>query len=270
MLVKCNTNPIEKFYVGKLNFGFRFGNLLVSQEFTNHNHEQLDLEYNTLVNGAISLSNISFIDLTNWDERIRYDSIFTVFYKEDEDTYICLHNGNAYHLKGENYCSDLVPLTVCIPEIASKVDDKISCSKARSIFDILFKDKKKTLYNNKDKYLLKCFYYGNLELYIGNDKEDANLAQRLMLSAKGIYSWGGYTTKDDESYSFHNVIVLSLEDGRIFNISENKMYDSNVTNSKLSLSSSLVDEEFYTNRIHDDKITIPKVLKLQRNYNKKR
>lgn len=268
--MKSNNFSIEKFYVGKLNFGFKFGNLLVSQELTNHDHEQIDLEFNTLANGAISLSNISFIDLTNWGERIRYDSIFTVFFKEDEDTYICLHNGNTYHLKGENYCSDLVPLTICIPEIASKVDNKISCSKARSIFDILFKDKNKTLYNNKDKYLLECFYYGNLELYTGNNKEDANIAQRLMLSAKGIYSWGGYTTKDDKSYSFYDVIVLSLEDGKIFNINENKMYDSNATNSRIRLSSSLVDKEFYTSRIHEDKITIPKVLKLQSNYNKRR
>lgn len=263
--MKINNISIEKFYVGKLNFGFKFGNLLVPRELTNHDHEQIDLEFNTLANGAISLSNISFIDLTNCDERIRYDSIFTVFYKEDEDTYICLHNGNTYHLKGENYCSDLVPLTICIPEIASKVDNKISCSKARSIFDILFKDKNKTLYNNKDKYLLECFYYGNLELYTGNDKEDANIAQRLMLSAKGIYPCGGYITKDDESYSSYNVIVLSLEDDKIFNINEN-----NATNSKIRLSSSLVDEEFYTSRIHEDKITIPKVLKLQRNYNKRR
>lgn len=268
--MKSNHISIEKIYVGKLNLGFRFGNLLVPKKLTNHDHEQLNLEFNTLANGAISLSNISFIDLTNWDERIRYDSIFTMFYKLDEDTYICLHNGNTYHLKGDNYCSDLVPLITCIPEIASKVDNKISCSKARSIFNILFKDKNKTLYNNKDKYLLECFYYGNLELYTGNDKEDANIAQRLMLSAKGIYSWGGYTTKDDKSYSFYDVIVLSLEDGKIFNLNENKMYDSNATNSKIRLSSSLVDEEFYTSRIHEDKNTIPKVLKLQRNYNKRR
>ena len=270
--MKSNNISIEKFYVGKLNFGFRFNNLLVSQKLTNHDHEQLDLEFDTLASGAIRLSNISFIDLTNWDERIRYDSIFTVFYKEDEDTYICLHNGNTYHLKGENYCSDLVPLTICIPEIASIVDNKISCSKARSIFDILFKDKNKTLYNNKDKYLLERFYYGNLELYTGNGKEDANIAQRLMLSAKGIYSWGGYTTKDDKSYSFYNVIVLLLENDKIFNINENKMYDSNVTNSKIILASPLVlvDEKFYSSRIHEDKITIPKLLKLQRNYNKRR
>ena len=264
--MKCNTNPIEKFYVGKLNFGFRFGNLLVPQKFTKCDHEQFDLKISTLANGAINISNI----LTNFDERIRYDSIFTMFYKQDEDTYICLHNGNTYHLNGDNYCSDLVPLTSCIPEIASKVDDKISCSKAKCIFDILFKDKKKTLYNNKDKYLLNCFYHGNLELYTGDDKGDANIAQRLMLYAKGIYSWGGYITEDDESYSLFDIIFLSLGDDKVFNINENRMYDSNTTNSKIKLSSSLADEEFYTSRIYEDKVSIPKVLKLQRNFNKRR
>lgn len=270
ILVTNNTFCIEKFYVGKLNFGFRFGNLLVPQKLTKHDHEQYDLELSTLSNGAISLSNISSIDLTNWDERMRYDSIFTVFYEQDEDTYICLHNGNTYHLKGDNYCSDLVPLISCIPKIASKVDDKITCSKARSLFNILFKDKKKNLYNDKDKYLLDCFYHGNLELYIGNGKEDANIAQRLMLSAKDIYSWGRYTTKDDESFSFLNIIVLSLDGDKIYNINDNRMYDSNTINSKIRLSSSLADEEFYTSRIHDDKVTIPKVLKLQRDFNKRR
>ena len=134
--MKSNHISIEKIYVGKLNLGFRFGNLLVPKKLTNHDHEQLNLEFNTLAIGAISLSNISFIDLTNWDERIRYDSIFTMFYKLDEDTYICLHNGNTYHLKGDNYCSDLVPLISCIPKVASKVNDKISYSYSSANFSI--------------------------------------------------------------------------------------------------------------------------------------
>ena len=65
--------PVERFYVGKLNIGFKFNNLLVRRGLEKHDYDQFDLEYSTSASGAISLDGISYVDLTNWNERKRYD-----------------------------------------------------------------------------------------------------------------------------------------------------------------------------------------------------
>ena len=58
--------PIEKFYVGKLNFGFRFGNLAAPQEYTRHDFAQTDLKNATLFRGAIDIRKFVLADLTDW------------------------------------------------------------------------------------------------------------------------------------------------------------------------------------------------------------
>ena len=261
--MKSNIIPTEKLYVGKLNIGHKIGNLLTREKPTKHDLEQIKLKSNTLANGAISLNNISFTDIANWDERIRYESIFTLFYELDKNTYICLHNGNTYNLKGENYCSDLTPLISCIPKISYKIDDRITCTKARSIFNVLFKDNNKDIYNNRDKYNLDSFYHANLELCIGNDKEDANLAQVIMLSKNGIYPISGYTKKDNELFRLYNVIILMLENNKLLNINDNRINESNI-----KLTSPLKVDRLYSDNIKEDKVTIPKILKIQRINNK--
>ena len=268
--------PIDKFYVGKLNFGFRFGNLLNSQEFNKHDMAQSDLRNSTLFKGAIDIKRMSCADLTDWQNRIRYDSLFTIFYKNDDDNYTCLHNGITYHCSGETYCSDLVPLSKCIPEVASKVDPEITCFRAKHIFDILFKEGKKNLYTH-EKFLLDYFYLGNLELFSGKNNEDANLAQRLILNSKGIASYGGcirYSeVKDSEfSYEFYRVIILWLDLSKIYNINDCRLYEPCNTlhngESKVEIVSSLKEDPYFGSRIDGDMASIPEILRLQRRMKK--
>lgn len=269
--------PIEKFYVGKLNIGFKFGNLLVESikpNLTKKDYEQIDLKNKTIYMGAISLLGIDKLDgFTNWEERIRYDSLFTIFYKLDDNTYICLHNGEKFGLEGINYCSALVPLTSCVPSISSKLNRDITPIEARRIFKILFKDEKKNLYRNTKLGPLAYFYHGKLELYTGNDKEEANTAQRLMLRSKGISPYGGSIDRENRSYSHYDIIAYVPSDNIIYNINDNRWYDSNLENlenSKIKLSSSLAADESYVSINSRNEVTIPQVLKLQRGINNKR
>ncbi len=266
--------PIDRFYVGKLNIGIRFGNLLFPNSFSYRDEKQKDLKFDTMARGAINIADLCLEKVTNWEDRLMYETLFTIFYRNDDNTYTCLHNGETYSSFGMNYCSHLVPLSSCIPSISSRVDDKISFIGAKQIFKVLFKSEDKSLYNKSNRYFLDNFYLGRLDLYTGKLTEDENIAQQLMLNSKGIFPYGGCSrlkegTEEEKNYGFYKVVVLLPRDSRMYNLNDNRVYDEELFNeegSSIILSNSLADEEFFTDRISRDEVTIPEVLKLQRKY----
>ena len=269
--------PIENYYVGRLNIGHKFGNLLLPPKLTQDDHKQIDLRNNILVEGAINLKPICFDDLTNWDERVRYDSVFTIFIRNDNDTFTCLHNGKTYTNFGLNYCSDLVPLSSCLPVVSSRITEKkLSPHAAKGIFNILFKSEKKNLYKKDDFHKLDDYYFGHLELYTGTRKRDANIAQRLMLSSKGMLYTGGCSKRigdgqDEANYSFYRVIVLLTGGYKMYNVNDNRIYDAELVRnegSRIQLSHCLADDDFFVDRVNHFDPSIPEVLKLQRKYYK--
>ena len=256
--------PIEKFYVGKINFGFKIDDFRAYQAPTRQGCIILSVKDITTFNGAIDVQMMTS-KLTDLENRIMYNKIFTIFYKNDDNNYTSLHNGTTYQLSGETYCSDLVPLSSCIPDVASRVDKEITCLKAKQIFEILFESSKKSLYTC-ESFPLDYFYFANLELYTGESENmrDANLAQRLILNSKGIRPYG-----KSSNYEFYKVIVLWLLD-KMNNINDCRSYKSSVNpdGSKLEIISSLKENPYFNSNIGGDKTDIPQIIRLQRKYNK--
>ena len=111
---------IENFYIGELCLSREFGNLLVRTALSEEEKSQIEIRLITKCNGAIEINN--YID---WSARRNYVSLFTLFYKENEQ-YICLHNNNVYSTNGFDHCQNLIPLSTVLPKVSSTIPNELS------------------------------------------------------------------------------------------------------------------------------------------------
>ena len=143
--------PIEKYYVGVLHIGSRFDSLLKYGITSEEKERAMELDIGLFnmatFNGAVDIKRAEFEE-TDASNKICYSSVFTLFYQNGNDTYTCLHNGVRCEPNGFDYCSDLVPLSECLPKIATKEYKELSTFRAKHIFNILYNSKRKSMHNS--------------------------------------------------------------------------------------------------------------------------
>ena len=220
-------HDVDNYYVGNLNFAFPIGNALLASvggvKLTDEDRLKRDLFYTTIVNGAINLELIHMNNVVTSNNKYRYDSVLTLFYKED-DNYYCLHNGNTYKLdnNGDTFCSDLIKLKDIVPKFGYNLPNQISNYKAKSIFNGLFKNFKINMFNN-DKFNINDFYIGSLDLCEGSTiqrvHKDLSIPTQIIMFKQELYTQAGYSRYEEINdeiveahYAKFKSIYLKLDD----------------------------------------------------------
>lgn len=264
--------PIRNYYVGRLNFTHEAGKP--------HDSNIEYLKAKTILRGAISCNWASLCDLTDYDKGIEYDSVFTVFYRNEDDTYYCLHNDNLYRTQGDIFVSDTVPFLEVCPTVGSIfwTSDNLSATFVRTFFNALFKPNTSSLYNS-DKYQADNFYFGDLKLYVGktDKRETPNIAQRMLLSGYKLQPYKiekeiDPKTQEELQYRLYKVIALWVNAYRMYNINEHRQtgqYELANDGTVLTTTHQLIDEPYFKDRTWSDNCSIQHMLKLQRRFNKK-
>ena len=273
--------PISNFYVGKLNICFSASlNPRDPNSFTKEDIKKQILKTRTLINGAVESSWTTLCSLNDWNKNIRYDNIFTLFYRNEDGTYYCLHNNELYTTEGDVFVSDLTPLKSCMPsEGTIFTQDEISASTAKMYFTYLFKKvfPTRSLYDKKD-YPLDKLYLANFKLYAGETgkRETPNLASRLTLATSKIKPRKiGYEIDPEtgirREYRYYTVLALYLNAYRYYNINEHRqsgLYELQHDGTKLEIISPLEEVDYFRHRINYDEVDIPHLLRLQRRLNR--
>ena len=273
---------INNFYVGKLTFLSRFGNLAVPSQYQ---EERLNKRYElleTIKNGAIDLRNLFYRgEYIDYNTRCYYDSMYTIFYKEDNE-YYCLHNGKIYSNKRNDrydFCENLVPFKEILPKYSYNIPSKLSLREAGYLFNIIYS--KKNMPFTKEPFNLNDFYYGTLDLCSSITEENTreklcNLEKYLRLCKLGLFTHSRYCLlreKNDQmgmrvyDYSIFKSIFYKVGESKFYNIHDFNTYDKDVTlkypMAKIGIQNSLKEilKENDINYKKED-ITMPKVLKL--------
>lgn len=132
-------NISNNYYVGNLNWAFEMPqNLLAPSKLSKKQYQEKQLYEMTINNGAIKLNNVLGLDKIDWEKRLNYETLLTIFYKLDDYNYLCLHNGITYNSNGLSYFDDLVSLEDLLPKIDYDYPDKLNKNKALTLFNILF------------------------------------------------------------------------------------------------------------------------------------
>ena len=277
---------INRFYVGELHISLERNSPLIDAcggtVVTKEEVRLLDLIYGTMKNGAVD---IKFYSASK--DNYRYQHLYSLFYKDDNGKYYCLHNGITYdNIPNGSYCSDLIPFYDILPKYGfdkpSMLAPRLALKLFSSLFikkNSLFVDNKYLLYN-KDTFDLDRFFVGNIELCEGyldltnNQEYQLNIPYQLILFRQNLYEESGYYKKEDinghrceVNYSSFKSIFLKTDDHNFYNINNHRIYDSRLLGEPLNdivhIDKPLVKEDLFRNE--DSKITIPKVLIKQQN-----
>ena len=272
---------IKNFYVGKLTFLSRFGNLLVPSQYQ---EERLNKRYElleTIRSGAIDLRKLFYRgEYIDYKIRCYYDSVYTICYQENNEDY-CLHNGKIYSNKQidrYDFCENLVPFKEILPKYAYNIPSELSLREAEYLFDSIYN--KKNIAFTKEPFNLNDFYYGTLDLCSSITEENTrkklcNLENYLRLCKLGLFTHSGYGLREINEqievrvydYSIFKSIFYKVGESKFYNIYDFNTYDKDVTlkypMAKISIQNSL-NEELEENDINykKEEITMPKVLKL--------
>jgi hypothetical protein len=275
--------PIDNFYVGNLNLAFPKGNMLLfsvgAYKMNNDEKKMKDLLFRTIENGAINLVDLHMMSVINKNNSLLYIPLLSLFYKVDDNKYLCLHNGNTYEVNSnESFCSDLYKISDVLPKFGYNLPKELSSLKASYLFKCLFDKKKRFPYNN-DKFNLNDFYLGGLDLCCGyNDKNgiishvELNVPTQIIMFNQGIYKASGYgrkTISDNNEfvadYCVFDSIYLKLDDENYYNINNFKIYNIDKYepfSDKVTLTSLLKFDNYYGELPIE--VSIPKILKKQK------
>ena len=217
---------IDSFYVGILNISCKMGNLLIP-----HNTNFSDLskrKFELLNNGALYKEYFN-----NWNRRLAYDSIYTLFLKKD-NKYLCLHNGKIYTENGDDYCCYLQKFKDTFPKIDFNLSDKITIPMALNYFDIIYsKVAGVSLHDSNITHPLDFYYIGDLNLATHthdintDDKiDEQNILNEIKLKREmliAIYSKLDYNNQKENTFDIFQCIFLK-QGAAYYNISDFSYY----------------------------------------------
>ena len=262
-------NDVEKYYVGYLNIHVPYST--IEETLKKENDAKTKIINSTMDNGAISLKSVKFERLLN---KHKYESMLSVFYRLDEDHFMCLHNGIIYSLEGSDYCSELVPLIEVVPKIDFDLSLLVTNDEVKKIFSGVFK---KNNFTFKELHDIKDFYCGRLKICMGyteKDKyHDLNVLRRVALNSNPILfesSKGSSILEGNEEIDYINYqpIFLQISKKLFYNVNDYQNYTLRTNDDKKS--NHLEIETPLSVRLkslgikYPKKVTISKVLKLQK------
>jgi len=264
-------NDVENYFVGYLNIKKPY---LSHAEEKRGNDSIVKTINTTMENGAVNLNLVKFERLLHHDNNHKYESLLSIFYRIDENHFMCLHNGIIYSLEDRDYCSNLVPLIDVVPKIDFDLNSSISEDEAKKIFSGVFK---KNNFNFKKLHDIKDFYCGRLKICMGYTKNDnyhdLNVLRRVALNSNPILfdkSKGSSILIDNEEIDYieYQPIFLKISKKIFYNINDFQNYtlvtDNDLLSNHLEIETPLSVYLKSKGIKYPKKVTISKVLKLQK------
>ena len=290
-MFKTKEYDIKNFYVGELYISTGLNGPLLSPniEITKENRIKYNIQNTTTMNGAIDINNHFH---QSKDNGLRwYKGYLTIFYKINNNNYICLHNRNIYGLTGEDFCENLFRLDSLLPKVSYNCPKEISNKDALRIFEQLFdknyKFKTEKFYTS-ESYKLDDFYVGSLvfchkctSLELGERmSKNINTPQHYILNKSAAYlSWITGCSDDENNIEYDHLhfytLFLKRKKG-LYNLHNFEIYNSGVLKQE-HFRNYKPNESYYDWMVpfreaieekkvkyNSDTITIPKALKLYR------
>lgn len=253
---------LEQIYVGEL---YLYTDI-VSYTPISHDSKKKERAEDFFKTGAIDFEKNPLNRYIDWENGREYTGFLTMFYKQGKK-YICMHDGNAYEMKGQCFIENLVPLSELVPKLNAKLPKVIAISEALQLFDILFKKNfgEISLYDTTQHDAMD-FYIGDIILRerkqaLPDDKiEYINLPQHIMLAKSNLL----ISSFQETNYINRVYRCLFLQqDVDLYNVNSHEFYNP-YENSFQSIANfkDYIDE--YGLPSTQKTLSIPKALKLLR------
>ena len=271
---------INNFYFGKLTFVNEFNGL----DILDTDDGQVKIKKKSIQSmikaGAIPLTNdFQKVKYGDFTREISYYSVLTMFYKGSKG-YFCSHDLETYNDSDLNkdHVEQVIKIKDLLPKLGYQIPNKISVEYFHRLFDCLFKGTKQFRYNH-ELYKLDDFYIGSFDLCIGEYVYNRqpilpNLYYYYMLTRQGLNTLEGHkevigNRKEIYEYNKFKSIFYKLSEDTFYNVNNNKFYlldDLNEIKIETSLRNVLEENNIKYNR---KTISVPKVLKLQKDINRR-
>ena len=254
---------IEKFYIGELYLYTNFANF-ISPYYNTNQQNKIESFKKTR---AINFQQDELRKYIDWENKREYTGFLTIFYKQDDKNYICLHDGISYRIDGANFIENLIPLNEILPKVNTERITKLSVSTTLELFDTIFKEQT-TLYN-KDKHLISEYYVGDIilketyhqELYPESRYIYINLPHHILLEKYNL-SIQCYQQED-----YTNIIYRCLflkYNKHLYNLNNHQFYNQDeYTFESITPLKEYLQETYKP--IFLETVSIPKALKLFKN-----
>jgi len=254
---------IDKFYIGELYLYTNFANFI--SPYYNINQQNKIKSFKN--SRAINFQQDELRKYIDWENKREYTGFLTIFYKQDDKNYICLHDGTSYRIDGTNFIENLIPINEVLPKVNTEKIPKLNISTALELFDTIFKEQT-TLYN-KDKHLLSEYYIANITLKETYHQEQypesryiyINLPHHILLEKSNL----SIQTYQQEDYT--NIVYRCLflkQNQYLYNLNNHQFYNQNeyTFESLIPLKDYLQESN---KSISQETVSIPKALKLFKN-----
>ena len=289
---------INDFYVGKLVFVIPFGNRVSTEQDSEKAYKIMESYKLALRNGAIDTKDNQETEYTDYLHHVLYESVFTIFYRFDENRYCSLHvigsfsdeKDKGIDNQGDYFCENLGKFTDYLPKFDFSLPKQISIDEALKLFNTIFKKKTRPKYNG-DIYCIDDFYTGTLDYctstqvrgkYIRDDERlirkntgielllENNHAKKIDNSSRESFTELSNNKRIEQLFTKYGCVFLRVGKDEFYNLNNFQLYHepNSVIKIQRPLGYQLGFLGIYCNG--DEPITIPKVLKLQDRLNKKK
>ena len=232
---------INNFYVGELYLSEHFGSLFSHGKMTEEERMEKNKIQKLKESNAVDFQKYDIDKFIDWNSRREYEGFLTIFYKKDDNHYICLHNGNEYTIHQNEFYENLVPLREFLPKKSYNIPNQITVRQSLILFNELFKNvSMNKIKYEQDNYSIHDFYVGNLNLCTSfdfdNSKERSrymNLPQHTRLSKiKDVYTGIGFGMYDNGgmyNYSVFRCLFLKNQNKSLYNVHDFQNYNKGIT-----------------------------------------
>ena len=276
---------IENFYIGELFLSHSIDNLQIPESMSDIEKDEMKKIIFFSTNGVIDYQKKFLTSYTDQKSRRHYYGFLTIFYKNSDTSFICLHDRERYNINDKNnLLKNLIPLDNFFPKVSYCSPKSLSFKDSLLLFDSLFKKNSTFLYD-RSSYDISRFYIGNLNLCTRKESSHENqyVYQNLPFSfltyTNNAQFIGGFRLEHDFSkydYEIFKCLFLKIKNDEIYNINNFQIYNHGLLENRQNNNYSF-GENFYdyvvpfTQELDEQKIkytrnflSISKALKLQK------
>ena len=271
---------ISNFYVGRLSLESANNNLITKKENSLSWQDEFNKNLSLISSGAIKDNYVN-------DDIHSTKKYISLFYRIDNNSYLCLHNNSIYYSHNKNFCEDLIPMSQLLPKLGYSKPINLTFEDALNLFNKLFKKNHDFKYDNSvfdinDFYLATLNYCYADRLNIKSNVKHSKIHynsdySNYVLPSNYAKVQDHMIWKDkyfDYYYNVYKCLFLDLHHGgEMYNLNDYKVYSHVDVQSETKLcgnsfyhSPVALSEEIHNNskEYNNNTISISNALKLQK------
>ena len=272
---------ISNFYVGRLSLISSNNNLMTRSGKSLGQDVYLNDSLLLASSGAVRDSYVTA------DGNNSIKKYISLFYRIDNNSYLCLHNNNIYFSHNEDFCEDLVQISQLLPKLGYSKPINLTFDEALKLFNNLFKKSSDFTYDNS-LYNANDFYLATLNYCYANRLNMKSHYNKSIIHYNGGYSNNILSSKYskvqdsiiwkdnyfDYYYNIYQCLFLDLHHGgEMYNLDDYNVYSYIDVQNEVKLCGnsfyhSPVSLSDKANDYNKEAISVSEALKLQKKLTK--